>query len=151
MPVAAEVGRVLAVDPGQARIGLALSDRLRISAQPLSALSSVGARRDVEAIARLACEHEAVKVLVGLPLLMSGEEGLGAESARRLAARLRGRLPGVAVELWDERLTTVEAQRTLTAAGIRGNRRRERVDGLAAMLILQDYLDSQAGPEVAAP
>ena len=138
-------GRTLAVDPGTVRIGLALSDPLGISVRPLAPLQSSGRRQDIQALARIAREEEVVKILVGLPLLLSGEDGHGAVASRRLAARLRDRLPDVSVELWDERLTTVEAQRVLSAAGVKAGRRRERVDGLAASVILQDYLDARSG------
>jgi len=141
------VGRILAVDPGEVRIGLALSDALGISVHPLEPLRSSGAHRDVDAIGRIAEEQEVVRVLVGLPLLLSGEEGQGAAAARRLAARLRSRLPEVDVQLWDERLTTVQAERMLIGAGVKRQRRREVVDGLAAVLILKSYLDSRPSSE----
>jgi putative Holliday junction resolvase len=80
---------------------------------------------------------------VGLPLLLSGEEGQGATAARRFAARLRESLGDVDVELWDERLTTVQAERTLISANVKRRKRRQVVDGFAAVLILENYLDSR--------
>jgi putative Holliday junction resolvase len=141
------VGRILAVDPGEVRIGLALSDELGISVQPLELLESTGPHRDIDAIGRIAEEHGVVRALVGLPLLLSGEEGQGAAAARRFAARLRSRLPEVDVQLWDERLTTVQAERMLIGAGVKPRRRRAVVDGLAAVLILKSYLDSRPSSE----
>jgi putative Holliday junction resolvase len=136
--------RVLGIDPGGTRIGLALTDPLGIVARPLEVLSSAGARADVARIVDLVREHAVERVVIGLPLLMTGEEGTGAAAARRLAGRLRARLPEVAVELWDERLTTVEAERTLIAADVGRRKRRRVVDGVAAVLILQSYLDAHA-------
>lgn len=137
-------GRVLALDLGQVRIGLALSDPLGITAQPLGFLQRVGPRKDLAAIADLVREHDVETLVVGLPKLLSGAEGTGAAAAREVAERLRQRLSGVRVDLWDERLTTVEAERTLVAGKVRRRKRRECVDSLAAALILQGYLDSRA-------
>jgi len=137
-------GRVLALDLGEVRIGLALSDPLGVVAHPLETLASDGARRDLERVERLIRDREVVRVVVGLPLHMSGDEGSGAAAARRFAARLRGRVPGVEVVLWDERLTTVQAERAMRAANVRRGKRREVIDGLAAVLILQNYLDSRS-------
>jgi putative Holliday junction resolvase len=136
-------GRVLALDLGEARIGLALSDPLGITAQPHGFLERIGPKKDLAVIAELVREHEVAIVVVGLPKLLSGNEGSKAAEAREMAERLRRRLGGVAVELWDERLTTVEAERTLVAGKVRRQRRRERVDSLAAALILQGYLDAR--------
>jgi putative Holliday junction resolvase len=137
-------GRVLALDLGEVRIGLALSDSLGITAQPLGFLKRVGPKKDLAAIAELIDRHDVKTVVVGLPRLLSGEEGSKAAEAREVAERLARRLPRVAVELWDERLTTVEAERTLVAGNVRRRRRRERVDSLAAALILQGYLEARS-------
>jgi len=137
-------GRVLALDLGEARIGLALSDPLGITAQPLGFLKRVGPRKDLAAIEELVREHDVTAVVIGLPRLLSGSEGAKATEAREVAARLERRLAGVPVELWDERLTTVEAERTLVAGKVRRGRRRERVDSLAAALILQGYLEARS-------
>jgi len=138
-------GRILALDLGQARIGLAVSDALGITANPLKPLKSVGPRKDVLRIAEVAREQAVVMVVVGLPLLLNGEDGPAAVAARRFAERLRARLVDVPVELWDERLTTVEAERTLIEAGVRRGKRRQVVDGLAATLILESYMESHPG------
>jgi putative Holliday junction resolvase len=138
-------GRVLAIDLGEARIGLALSDPLRMIAQPLEVHRCVGPRRDLARIASLVREREVDTVVIGLPRLLSGAEGEAAAAARRFADELRGRLSGVAVELWDERLSTVEVERMLVEADVGRARRRAVRDALAAAVILQGYLDSAGG------
>ena len=137
-----EPGRVLAVDLGEARIGLAVSDPLGLTAQPLETLHRSGARADLDCIAALAREREVRVVVMGLPLRLSGEEGPAAEAARRFGRRLAGRLDGVELRFWDERLTTVLAERTMISGRTRRARRKERVDTVAAVLILQSYLDA---------
>ncbi len=143
-----EAGRVLGVDLGEVRIGLALSDALGIAAHPLQSLICSDAHKDVEKLKQLIGEREVRCVVIGLPLLMSGEEGKGAAAARRFADRLRKRIGAasydVAVQLWDERLTTVQAERALISANVKRRRRRQVVDGLAAVLILQNFLDSRS-------
>jgi putative Holliday junction resolvase len=142
--VTSEQGRILAIDLGQARIGLALSDPLGLTAQPLATVHRVGPRRDLRAIVQHIEATEACTVVVGLPRLMSGEEGQQAKAAREFAERLGRRVPRVQVSLWDERLTTVQAERTMISGNVRRARRRQIVDELAAVLILQGYLDRTA-------
>jgi putative Holliday junction resolvase len=137
-------GRVLGIDLGAARIGLALSDPQGRIALPIAALKRSGERRDIDELVRLVREHEVATAVVGLPLLLSGGEGSAAIEARRFAARLAGRVEPVPVALWDERLTTVEAERALVAADVGRRRRRQAVDSMAAALILQGYLDSRS-------
>ena len=134
--------RVLAIDLGSVRIGLALSDPLGITAQPLGSVPRGRAHGGVAAIADLVRAHEVAKVIVGLPLLLSGEVGARARDALRFADELRGALAGVEVETWDERLSTREATRVLVSGNVRRQRRKEVVDALAAVLILQGYLES---------
>ncbi len=141
-------GPILALDPGRVRIGLALSDALRLAVRPLAPLRTAGKKADVSRIADLVRQHAVTTVIVGLPLHMSGEAGAAAATAQRLAGRLRAGLAGVDVQLWDERLTTVEAERTLIEAGMSRRVRRERIDGAAAVLILESYLAAgRSGPE----
>ncbi|MCP3982381.1 MAG: Holliday junction resolvase RuvX [bacterium] len=140
-------GRLLAVDLGQVRIGLALSDPLGITAQPLETLQAIGPKRDLQNVAEVAREHEATTVVVGLPLLLSGEDGEAARGARAFAEGLGRRLPGVRIALWDERLTTVQAERAMIAGNARRSRRREAIDVVAAVIILQSFLDAGAGGE----
>jgi putative Holliday junction resolvase len=129
--------RVLGVDYGRVRLGLALSDEDGILASPLPTLAR--SRRDVDEIARLAREREVERVVVGLPLLMSGTDGTMAEEARAFAARIadRTRLP---VDLLDERWTSSEAERAMLEGNLSRKRRKELRDGLSAVLILQAYL-----------
>lgn len=133
-------GRLLALDYGSRRIGLAVSDPLGITAQPMPAVKREGDRKDIEAIAAVAEERKVSTIVIGLPLLPDGLEGTQAERVRRFAGKLRERL-GLPVETWDERMTTVQAERHLIAAGVRREARREVRDSLAAVLILQSALD----------
>jgi putative Holliday junction resolvase len=135
-------GRVLALDLGEATIGLALSDPLGITAQPVEPLRRVGPRKDLQRLRRLIGDRGVGTVVVGLPLLLSGEEGDAARDAREFAEVLRRRFPELVIDLWDERLTTVEAERVLIAADVRRDKRKRVVDTLAAVLILQGYLDA---------
>lgn len=138
-----EPGRVLALDLGRVRIGMALSDPLGLTAQPLEVWKRVGPRKDLQRIAAVAVEHGATAVVIGLPLRLSGEEGQAAEEAREFVTGLERRLPGVEIHLWDERLTTAEAERSMIAGNVRRDKRKKVIDALAAVLILQNYLDSQ--------
>ena len=137
--------RALGVDLGDVRIGLALSDSLGLIAQPLETMACVGPKKDVQRIVARAKELEVGVIVVGLPLLMSGEDGERSLRAREFVVQLERRLEGVRVELWDERLTTVQAERTMISDGVRRRRRRATVDTIAAALILQGYLDSRHG------
>lgn len=133
-------GRVLGLDLGQSRIGVAVSDERRTVAVPLGTVHT-GAPQDVRAVAGMVEEHSIAEIVVGLPLSMSGGEGDAARHARSLAEALRSslRLP---VHLQDERLSTVEAQRVLRDRGVKGRARRDVLDQTAATLILQAWLDA---------
>jgi putative holliday junction resolvase len=137
------MGRVLAVDPGTRRVGLALSDPGATIAQPLAVLQADPMESLPERLAEQAKRHEATELVVGLPRRMDGALGPEALDAKALAERLR-RLTGLPVTLVDERLTSVAAERALLATGTRRARRRELSDQVAAALILQTYLDSAA-------
>jgi putative Holliday junction resolvase len=132
-------GRVLGLDLGDARIGVAISDDERRLAVPLGTVRT-GAPADLKAIAEIVHEHDVALVVVGHPLLLSGEVGERANHAERFAAALRGFL-AVDVELHDERLSTAEAERALREAGASGRRSRRSVDRSAATVILQSWLD----------
>ncbi len=134
-------GRILALDVGKRRIGIAVSDPLGITAQGLQTLERVNSRRDYAALASLAREHEVSLILVGNPISMSGREGRQAEYVRQFAEGLAER-SGLPVKMWDERLTTVEASRVLRESGIGIEKRARAVDRLSAVLILQNYLDT---------
>jgi putative Holliday junction resolvase len=136
------VGRVLGVDLGERRVGVAVSDPLGITAQGRETMPRLGGLRDLEAIAALAREEDAQRIVIGLPLRLDGTAGVAAEEARKFAADLE-RVIDVPVDLWDERLTTAEVERAMTEAGVRRRKRRVQVDRLAAVLILQSWLDAQ--------
>ena len=134
-------GRVLALDLGKKRIGLAISDGLSITAQGLPTLQRRNKRADLAALGKLIQERAVTQVLMGNPLHMSGTEGRQSEWAREFAGAL-AKHTGVPVELWDERLTTVEASRVLRQSGIGIEKRAAAVDRLSAVILLQSYLDS---------
>lgn len=136
-------GRVLGLDLGNARIGVAISDDERRIAVPLGTVRT-GAPADVKAIAQLVAEHDVTLVVVGHPLRLSGEAGERAAHAERFAGALEAFL-GVPVVLQDERLSTLEAERILRQAGADGRERRRAVDRSAATVILQAWLDAAAG------
>jgi len=135
------MARVLALDLGN-RVGVALSDPRGLLARPLLVFKRGSRQEDFTRIAHLVAEHQVEKVIVGLPLNMDGSEGPQAAWVRDYSAALAQAL-AVPVELWDERLTTVEAQEIFHAQGKRVDR--SRLDALAAAVILQSYLDAQAG------
>jgi putative Holliday junction resolvase len=136
-------GRILAIDPGERRIGVAGADLGLRVAIPLTTIE--GGPDAVEAVARLVEEEDARALVVGLPLSLSGALGQQAERAQALAEALANRL-SIPVLTWDERLTSAEARRRLSSGG--GGRRRDKrdVDALAAAIILQAYLDSRRSP-----
>jgi putative holliday junction resolvase len=136
-----EPGRVLGLDLGDARIGVAISDDARRMAVPLGTVRT-GAPQDVQAIVDLVSQHDVTLVVVGHPLLLSGEAGERAHLAERFAEALRSLLP-VEVRLQDERLSTAEADRALRDAGASGRERRRTVDRSAATVILQAWLDAE--------
>ena len=136
-------GPVLAIDLGKARIGLALSDPDGRMAMPLATLVRRNRKKDLAELKQVVSDHRVRCAVVGLPLLMSGEEGDAAAGARSFAERLRAAVSGLEVELWDERLTTVEAERMLAEREVPSRRRKAMVDSLAAMVILQSYLDAR--------
>ena len=135
-------GRILALDLGKRRIGLALSDELGLTAQGLETLQRTNLRADLAHLAKIISERNVGMILMGNPLHMSGHEGRQAEHAREFADRLHA-FTGLPVEFRDERLTTVEAQRVLRQSGISIEKRAKAVDKLAAVILLESYLDSR--------
>jgi putative Holliday junction resolvase len=129
------------LDLGQRRIGVAVSDPLGITAQGLETMQRRNRRTDMEALKKLLAEHGVTRIIVGLPLHLSGRAGARAEEAQAFAARLE-RETGIAVELFDERLTTAEALRALRETGAGLAQRRAAVDRMAATILLQSYLDA---------
>ena len=137
-----QAGRVLALDLGKRRIGLALSDELGITAQGLETLERTNLREDLARLGKLASDREVGLFLLGNPLHMSGQEGRGASLAREFGRRLEG-ATGIPVQFWDERLTTVQAQRVLRESGVSIEKRAKAVDRLAAVILLESFLDSR--------
>ena len=150
--------RVLAVDWGERRVGLALSDPLGITAQGLPTEEVSGSESALETIAATVAHHGVVRVVIGLPLRLDGSAGPEAQRVRAFADRLAGRA-GIPVETWDERLTSVQAERSLRESGAKAGRRggggrrrtrpdadrKARVDARAAVLLLQSWLDAHPG------
>ena len=136
-------GRVLGLDVGSRRIGIAVSDPLGITAQGLETLHRTNKRQDFEHLRRVIDQYEVREIVVGLPLRMSGAEGTQSEKMRAFAEELakRFKLP---VHLWDERLTSAEANRFLRETELSIEKRGKAVDRMAAVLILQGWMEQRA-------
>jgi putative Holliday junction resolvase len=136
------MGRVLALDVGKRRIGLAISDPLGITAQGLPTLERTTVREDVARLVDLTVDRSVSLFLIGEPLHMSGDKSRQAQYIRDFGERLTEKT-GIPVQFWDERLTTVQAQRVLKESGISIEKRARAVDRLAAVILLESYLDSR--------
>ena len=134
--------RILAIDLGDRRIGLAVGDALQITAHGLPTVERRNKREDLNYIKSLAKKHDVGLILLGHPINMDGSRGPAAEKAERFAAAIERHI-GIPVKLWDERLTTLEADELLRQAGMKHEERKQRVDQMAARLILQSYLDAE--------
>ena len=139
----APVRRVLGLDVGSKRIGIAISDPLGITAQGLETLQRRNKRLDLERLTKLVTDYAVAEIVVGFPLRMSGAEGTQAEKMHRFADELRERLR-LPVHLWDERLTSAEANRLLRQTEMSIKRRGQVVDQMAAVLILQSWMEHRA-------
>jgi putative Holliday junction resolvase len=135
-------GRVLALDVGSRRLGVAVSDPTGTVASPLATVPRRSPAEDANALAALAAEQDAATVVVGLPLTLAGREGPAARAVRAYLDELVPHLPGLAFELADERLSTVAAERALVGGGVRRRARRDVVDQVAASVFLQTWLDA---------
>jgi len=131
--------RWLGLDLGSKRIGVALSDPLGITAQPLTVLSSAGTQKDIETIGGLVEQHEVTQVIVGLPLNMDGTESATTQKVREFTGKLAARL-GVPVFFVDERLSSKQAERVMIEGGARREKRKEKNDQVAAALLLDSAL-----------
>ena len=131
---------ILGLDVGDVRIGAAISDELGFAAHPLCTITRKNRKTDLAAICDLINTHQVDAVVIGLPLMLSGEIGIQAEKVQKFANRLKqeARIP---IHLWDERLTTVEAEDILRDAGKPRKKRRQVIDQVAAVLILDEYLN----------
>ena len=135
--------RALGIDHGEARIGLAVSDELGMLAHPLETIHVKDVADPVQHIAKIVARDQIGMVILGLPRNMNGTYGPASEKVKEFAEKLRARVP-CEVKLWDERLTSVAAQRSLHEAGRNVKNSRDVIDQVAAQLILQGWLDSQA-------
>lgn len=132
--------RVLGLDVGERRIGVAISDASGRLAAPLTTISAAPREQALAKIVGLARQEEAVAVVVGLPLTLRGEVGPQAEVVRRFAAELEAAI-GLPIHLFDERLTTAAAEQQLRELGVKPEKRKQQIDQVAAAIILQDFLD----------
>jgi putative Holliday junction resolvase len=135
--------RIMGVDPGMKRVGIAVGETEVGFASPVTTLQRTGDIELIEALAAEARRLEVERIVVGLPVRMNGLEGPEAKRARRLCADL-SKATGVAVVPWDERLTTSQAERALRESGKKGADKRARIDQAAATVLLQGYLDAGA-------
>jgi putative Holliday junction resolvase len=134
----------LAIDYGRKRIGLALSDELGLTAQPLVTLVRTNRRNDLRRLREVCRKHGVAQIVVGHPVHMTGEPGPMADEAARFAARVHKEL-GIGVELVDERLTTWEAEQTMAEVTAPPRRKRGPLDHVAAAILLRDYLERKRG------
>lgn len=134
----------MGLDVGSKTVGVAVSDELGFSAHPITTLRRTNMRADLHELVKLIAEQDVVRVIVGLPLNMNGSEGPRAGESRKLGEALgeQTRLP---IVYWDERLTSVAAEKSLIEADVSRKKRKEVIDQVAACLILQGWLDSQPG------
>jgi len=134
--------RVLGLDLGTKRLGLALSDPTGSFASPFAVIESRGRANDLERLREIVTDNDVGQVVVGMPTTLRGEAGLAAQQAEEFARELAAQLD-VPVSTWDERMTTVVAERALISAGERRETRREKRDKVAAAVMLQSYLDAR--------
>lgn len=132
--------RILGLDIGEKRIGVALSDPIGILASPLTQINRMGTRVAIEAILELVRQYEVESIVAGLPYSMDGSLGQQAERVEDFLQKLSQRLD-IPIETWDERLSTLAAERMMAEAGVGKERRKKQLDAAAAALILQGYLD----------
>ncbi|HKT13636.1 MAG TPA: Holliday junction resolvase RuvX [Terriglobia bacterium] len=135
--------RILSIDFGLRRMGLAVSDALGLTAQGLPTLQRRSIRKDIESIRAVVHEYTVEKIVVGNPIGHTGKATSMSRHVEDFAKKLRGRVD-CPVELWDERLTSVEANRMLKTAGLSISKRQQAVDRVSAVLLLQNYLDDHA-------
>lgn len=137
--------RILALDVGHKRIGVALSDPLHITAQGLTTLTRRSLDKDLQAIKELVEAHDVESVIVGMPVRLNGSLGPEATAMMKFVDELKAALP-CPVNPWDERFTTVQAEQALLEGNVRRSKRKTLRDQVAATLLLQNYLDSRAKP-----
>ena len=133
--------RILALDHGTVRIGAALSDELKMIASPLEFIPAEPAANALVRLKDLVREKEVEAIIIGMPRNMDGSYGPAAKKVREFIATLKT-VVTIPIKTWDERLTSTQANRLLIAGGVRREKRKEKVDGMAAAILLQSYLDS---------
>ena len=138
-----EMKRILGLDWGEKRLGLALSDALLMTAGPAGHLERKGLEQDMAALVKYIDENEVGEIVIGMPLDQYGEKGVSAEKVENFAKELRGRL-GLPVHLWDERMSTSAVEKMLIEADVSRGKRRKVRDGLSAAYILQGFLDARS-------
>ena len=136
--------RILAIDHGTVRMGIAISDELKVIAQPLESIPAQPFAAFLDRLKELLRLNEVELILVGMPRNMDGSYGPAAQKARDFITTLQAAV-NVPIKTWDERLTSVQANRYLIQAGTRRQKRKEKVDQTAAAILLQSYLDGMAG------
>ena len=136
--------RIMGLDLGESRIGVALSDELLLTAQGLCVINSRGTANDLAQVLQLIEQHAVTHLVLGLPRNMDGSSGPMVDKVKAFGQQLAERKPELVLEYWDERLTTTAAQRVLVDADMSRSRRRKVVDKVAAGLILQGYMDLRA-------
>ena len=134
--------RILALDVGDKTIGVAASDALLITAQGVEVIRRTNLKRDLERLQQLVNEYEVHTIVIGLPKNMNGTIGERGEITQKFAQTVGNAIPQVTIALWDERLSTVAAQKSLIAADVSRAERKQVIDKMAAVFILQGYLDS---------
>lgn len=134
--------RILALDVGDKTIGVAVSDELGLTAQGVEVIRRSSPARDFARLAEIVAAYQADTIVIGLPKNMNGTIGPRGEAVQAFAAEVADAFPQTAVKLWDERLSTVAAERALIAADVSRHKRRQVIDKMAAVFILQGYLDS---------
>ena len=135
--------RILAIDHGTKRVGIAISDEMKMIAQPLEFIPAEPFDRFLARLQELLCQKEVELILVGMPRNMDGSYGSAALKVEEFIAALRSNTI-VPVKTWDERLTSVQANRLLIQGNVRRKKRKEKVDQMAAAILLQSYLDGLA-------
>jgi putative Holliday junction resolvase len=136
--------RILAIDHGSKRIGIAVSDELKMIAQPLEFIPAEPFAAFLARLNELISDKEVESILVGLPRNMDGSYGPAAQKVQEFVEALKGTV-GVPIKTWDERLTSAQANRILIQGNVRRDKRKEKVDAMAAAILLQSYLDGLGG------
>ncbi len=144
------MGRLLGIDYGERRIGLAISDATGTIATPLEVVPGHDPQQAAKQIAGLAQERDVTRIVIGLPMRMDGSHGPAAEKAKAFAERIEQHTT-IPIQFWDERFSTLTAEQALIEGGARRDKRKQVVDKLAAQIILQHYLDAQPGEPFATP